>query len=65
MTARGPCLKRFFRAAVLGRLRGEEGKQVTPDNYPASTGLQPGGRDLGGMTDIDYRKFDLDYPDHQ
>jgi DNA-binding beta-propeller fold protein YncE len=41
----------------------KDGRQVTPDNYPASTGLQPGGRDLEGITDIDYRKFDLDYPD--
>jgi hypothetical protein len=43
----------------------KDGKKVIPDNYPASTGLQPGGRDLGGITNIDYRKFDLDYPDSE
>src|SRR5208337_773388 len=26
-------------------------------------GLQPPGHDLGGITDIDYRRFDLDYAD--
>jgi hypothetical protein len=39
------------------------GKVLIPDNYPASKSLQPGGRDLGGVTDIDYRKFDLEYAD--
>ena len=34
-----------------------------PDNYPAALGLQPPGHDLAGVTDIDYRRFDLDYPD--
>jgi YVTN family beta-propeller protein len=34
-----------------------------PDNYPVATGLQPPGHDLAGVTDIDYRRFDLDYPD--
>ncbi|HUO10534.1 MAG TPA: alkaline phosphatase family protein [Phycisphaerae bacterium] len=34
-----------------------------PDNYPAAIGLQPAGHDLAGLTDIDYRRFDLDYPD--
>ncbi len=34
-----------------------------PDNYPTSAGLQPAGHDLAGVTDIDYRRFDLDYPD--
>jgi len=43
----------------------KDGKQIIPDNYPASTGLQPGGRDLGGVTNVDYRKFDLDYPDSE
>lgn len=37
--------------------------QVIPDNYPAVTGLQPGGHDLEGITDVDYRKFDLEYAD--
>ncbi len=43
----------------------KEGKQVVPDNYPSAAGLQPGGRDLTGITNIDFRKFDLDYPDSE
>jgi hypothetical protein len=39
------------------------GKVIIPDNYPASTGLQPGGHNLAGVTDVDYRRFDLDFPD--
>jgi hypothetical protein len=38
---------------------------VIPDNYPASAGLQPAGRDLSGVTNVDYRKFDLNYPDSE
>ena len=38
-------------------------KIVVPDNYPNSPGLQPGGRDLAGRSDLDFRRFDLDYPD--
>ncbi len=34
-----------------------------PDNYPAVSSLQPPGHDLAGVTDIDYRRFDLDYAD--
>jgi YVTN family beta-propeller protein len=34
-----------------------------PDNYPGPSGLQPPGRDLAGISDIDYRRFDLDFPD--
>jgi len=34
-----------------------------PDNYPGPAGLQPPGHDLAGISDIDYRRFDLDYPD--
>ena len=34
-----------------------------PDNYPVSAGLQPPGHDLAGITDSDFRRFDLDYPD--
>jgi YVTN family beta-propeller protein len=34
-----------------------------PDNYPTSPGLQPGGHDLAGVTDLDYRRFDLSYAD--
>jgi YVTN family beta-propeller protein len=36
---------------------------VIPDNYPADKALQPGGRDLEGVTNVDFRKFDLDYAD--
>ena len=38
------------------------GKDI-PDNYPAVDGLQPPGHDLEGVTDFDFRRFDLDYPD--
>ena len=34
-----------------------------PDNYPTSPGLRPGGRDLAGVSDLDFRRFDLDYAD--
>ncbi|MGD0767805.1 MAG: alkaline phosphatase family protein [Tepidisphaeraceae bacterium] len=34
-----------------------------PDNYPGPAGLQPPGHDLAGISDIDYRRFDLDFPD--
>jgi YVTN family beta-propeller protein len=34
-----------------------------PDNYPAETGLLPAGHDLAGVTDVDYRRFDLDFAD--
>ena len=40
-----------------------DGKVIIPDNYPAGAGLQPGGHDLDGLTDVDFRRFDLDYPD--
>lgn len=46
-------------------IKTKDGKQVIPDNYPASTGLQPGGHNLDGLTDVDFRKFDLDYPDSE
>ena len=39
------------------------GRIILPDNYPAVAGLQPGGHDLEGITDVDFRRFDLDYPD--
>jgi hypothetical protein len=35
----------------------------SPDNYPNPPGLRPPGHDLAGISDIDYRRFDLDYPD--
>lgn len=34
-----------------------------PDNYPAVSGLRPGGHDLAGVSDLDYRRFDLDFAD--
>ena len=34
-----------------------------PDNYPNPAGLQPPGHDLAGISDADYRRFDLDYAD--
>jgi hypothetical protein len=34
-----------------------------PDNIPAVVGLQPGGHDLEGITDVDFRRFDMDYAD--
>ena len=36
---------------------------VIPDNFPAVKALQPGGHDLAGVTNIDFRRFDLDFPD--
>jgi len=36
---------------------------VFPDNYPASAGIQPPGHDLAGVSDYDYREFDLTFPD--
>ena len=41
------------------------GKVIVPDNYPAAAGLQPGGHDLQGVTDLDFRKFDMEYPDSE
>jgi YVTN family beta-propeller protein len=39
------------------------GSPLMPDNYPCCPGLQPPGHDLAGITDIDFRRFDLDFPD--
>jgi DNA-binding beta-propeller fold protein YncE len=36
-----------------------------PDNCPTAPGLLPAGHDLAGVTDIDYRRFDLDYADSE
>ena len=38
---------------------------VVPDNYPNSRGLQPAGRNLDGISDIDFRRFDLNYADSE
>jgi YVTN family beta-propeller protein len=43
----------------------QSGKVVTPDNWPAVAGLQPAGRNLEGITNIDFRRFDLNYPDSE
>ena len=42
---------------------GSDGLAGGPDNYPAAIGLQPPGHDLAGISDLDFRRFDLDYPD--
>lgn len=34
-----------------------------PDNYPNAAALREAGHDLAGHTDIDFRRFDLNYPD--
>jgi len=34
-----------------------------PDNYPTVSELRPAGHDLAGITDIDYRRFDLNFAD--
>lgn len=39
-----------------------DGRRVVPDNYPAAAGLRPGGHDLAGVRDVDFRRFDVDYP---
>jgi YVTN family beta-propeller protein len=39
------------------------GLAAAPDNYPGPAGLQPPGHDLAGISDIDYRRFDLDFAD--
>ena len=36
---------------------------LVPDNYPAHAGLQPEGHNLAGISDYDFRRFDLDYAD--
>jgi YVTN family beta-propeller protein len=40
-----------------------DGTGVIPDNYPSAVNLQPEGHDLAGVTDYDFRRFDLDYAD--
>ena len=41
----------------------KNGKTIIPNNYPTVQGLQPGGHDGDGITDIDFRCFDLQFPD--
>ncbi|HEY2588958.1 MAG TPA: hypothetical protein VGI81_24655 [Tepidisphaeraceae bacterium] len=38
---------------------------IIPENYPNSVGLQPGGHDLAGVTDLDFLGFDLNYADSE
>ena len=54
---------RNFGFFVGGASKAKDGTRLTPENYPSVTGLQPGGHDLAGLTDIDYRRFDLDFAD--
>ncbi len=37
--------------------------RITPDNYPSTPGLLPASHDLAGLTDVDFRRFDMDYAD--
>ena len=37
----------------------------TPDNYPTDLGLRPAGHDTGGITDIDFKRFDTAYADSE
>ncbi len=39
--------------------------QAIPDNYPADAGLLPAGHDGGGVTDIDFRRYDAAYADSE
>ncbi len=36
---------------------------IIPDNFPAAAGLLPAGKDLGGISDYDYRRYDNAYAD--
>lgn len=47
----------------VGGGESRKGMKILPDNYPSSKGLQPGGHDLEGLTDVDFRRFDLNYAD--
>ncbi len=41
----------------------DAGPWSIPDNQPAAAGLRPGGHDLAGVSDVDFRRFDMDFPD--
>jgi YVTN family beta-propeller protein len=43
----------------------EGSKVILPANYPRAAGLQPGGHDLDGVSDIDFLRFDLNYADSE
>ncbi|MBV9852149.1 MAG: bifunctional YncE family protein/alkaline phosphatase family protein [Armatimonadetes bacterium] len=36
-----------------------------PNNFPAEPGIQPGGHNNVGKSDLDYRTYDLTYPDSE
>ena len=38
---------------------------LVPDNYPAVAGVQPAGHDTSGISDYDFREFDLNYADSE
>jgi DNA-binding beta-propeller fold protein YncE len=38
---------------------------VIPDNFPADGGLQPAGKDTGGVSDYDFRRYDATYADSE
>lgn len=38
---------------------------IIPENYPTASGLQPGGHDLQGVSDLDFLHFDLNYSDSE
>jgi DNA-binding beta-propeller fold protein YncE len=54
---------RNFGFFLSNGIKTKEGVVVTPDNYPATPGLLPAGRDLEGISNIDFRRFDMEYPD--
>lgn len=41
----------------------QNGNPIMPDNYPSATGLLPAGRDLSGVSDFDFRRYDAAYAD--
>ena len=51
----------FFLASTASDVSNAGG----PDNVPAAAGLQPGGHDLAGVTDLDFRRFDMNYADSE
>ncbi len=60
--ARMPATRKLLRSSDFDKTACETWS-VDQDNYPAAAGLQPPGHDLAGISDIDYRRFDLDYAD--
>jgi len=46
-------------------VKGAKGTTIIPDNYPNDRALQPGGHDLEGVTNVDFRRFDMDYADSE